>query len=96
MLALAYLFQEVMRQARQKKGPMYKVVEDELGVEGLRERLSGMGDSELLRFGWFAKYACSRDGGPAERDREPNILELYEARQEWNRRKKRLPLRGSF
>jgi hypothetical protein len=75
---------------------MYKVAEDELGVEGLRERLCEMADDELLRFGWVAKYACSRDGGPGERDRASNILELYEARQEWNRRKKRLPLRGSF
>jgi hypothetical protein len=75
---------------------MYKVVEDELGVEGLRGRLGEMGDSELLRFGWVARYACSRNGGPAERDRESSILELYEARQEWNRRRKGLPLRGSF
>ena len=75
---------------------MYKVVNDELGVEELRERLCEMADNELLRFGWVAKYACSRDGGPAERDRELNILQLYEARQEWNRRKTRLPLRGSF
>jgi len=75
---------------------MYKIAKDELELEGLRERLCEMTDGELLRFGWVAKNACSRDGGPAERDPELYILRLYEARQEWNRRKPRLPLRGSF
>jgi hypothetical protein len=75
---------------------MSKVVSDELELEGLRERLCEMADGELLRFGWVTKNACSGGGKPGERGRESCMLQLHEAREEWNRRKTRLPLRGSF
>lgn len=73
-----------------------KVADDGLELEGLRERLSEMADGELLRFGWVTKNACSGGGTPGERERESWALQLREAREEWNRRKTRLPLRGSF
>jgi hypothetical protein len=69
---------------------------EELELESLRECLCEMADGELLRFGWVTKYACSHEGKPGDGKRESSILQLYEAREEWNRRKPRLPLRGSF
>jgi hypothetical protein len=66
----------------------------ELELERLRECLAAMADGELLRFGWVAKYACSHQGKPE--DGQPSILQRYEAPEERNRRKRRLPLRGVF
>jgi hypothetical protein len=74
---------------------MYKTTTDELKIEQLRERLGGMADDELLRFGWATKSTCfgeSRNGG----DPDHLLLQLQEARVEWNRRKPALPLHGSF
>jgi hypothetical protein len=75
---------------------MSKIADHELELEGLRERLCGMADGELLRFGWVTKNACSGGGKPGERERESRRMQLHEAREEWNRRKTQLPLRGSF
>jgi hypothetical protein len=75
---------------------MSKIADDELELDALRERLCGMADGELLRFGWVTRNACSGEGNCSERERESSMLRLQEAREEWNRRKTQLPLRGSF
>jgi hypothetical protein len=75
---------------------MFKGVIYEINIEDLRERLCGMTDDELLRFGWIARYACSPDIQADGRDHEASVLQLHEAREEWNRRNPRLPLRESF
>jgi hypothetical protein len=75
---------------------MSKIAVDELELEGLRERLCGMADGELLRFGWVTKNACSGGAKRGDRELESCMLQLQEAREEWNRRKTQLPLRGSF
>lgn len=63
-------------------------------LPALRSRLRQMGDSELLRFGHAAKLRCN------SANREPSvenfIIELEEARREWNRRKPELPSRDSI
>jgi hypothetical protein len=74
---------------------MYSVIEQELEVAGLRERLCAMSDEELLRFGWAARCVCAREN-PRERGPQSFVLRLHEAREEWNRRKPGLPLRDSF
>jgi hypothetical protein len=73
---------------------MSTVTTDDLEIARLRNRLRQLSDNELLRFGLIAKYACQADGLQAER--ESSLRELQEAREEWNRRRPRLPLRGSF
>ena len=65
-------------------------------IESERKRISGMSDTELLRFGTSAKFRCSDhrfSGDP----RWANLkLLLKEARAEWNRRHSELPLVDSF
>lgn len=60
-------------------------------VDELRERLRGMSDQELLRFGTAAKVECSNNSDPP---REV-LLQLEEARVEWKRRMPDLPLNSS-
>jgi hypothetical protein len=73
---------------------MSTVTTDDLKIARLRNRLRQLSDNELLRFGLIAKYACQAD--ELQGERESSLRELQEAREEWNRRKPRLPLRGSF
>jgi hypothetical protein len=68
----------------------------ELELQGLRKHLRRMSDSKLLRFGQAAKHACHRSAGAKGTDRVVLVMQLQAARQEWNRRKPDLPLRGSF
>jgi hypothetical protein len=73
---------------------MSAVTTNDLEIARLRDRLRQLSDNELLRFGLIAKYSCQADGLQGER--ESSLRDLQEAREEWNRRKPRLPLRGSF
>ena len=65
-------------------------------VDELRARLSDMNDSELLRYGTGAKYACSREGDQGETPLEAYVVQLQEARTEWNRRKYGKVIADSF
>jgi hypothetical protein len=69
---------------------MSTVTSNDLEIARLRNRLRQLSDNELLRFGLIAKYSCLQG------EQEASLRELQEAREEWNRRKPRLPLRGSF
>jgi hypothetical protein len=65
-------------------------------LESECKRISGMSDTELLRFGTSAKFRCS-DHRFSDDSRLANLtLLLKEARAEWNRRHSELPLVDSF
>jgi hypothetical protein len=65
-------------------------------VDELRARLANMSDAELLRYGSVARYACSREGNDGASPLEANLMQLEEARSEWNRRKRGTVLADSF
>jgi len=75
---------------------MYKFATGELDLEQLRERLRKMNDAELLRFGQAAKYMCSPEANLSHPPRQPFVIQLEEARKEWQSRKPELPLRDSI
>ena len=59
--------------------------ENEVDLESLRTRLRKMKDAKLLRFGQAARYMrCPNFGKPP---RQVFVIQLEEARKEWNRRK---------
>jgi hypothetical protein len=62
----------------------------------LRQRISKMSSSELLRFGVNAKFRCSHGPELEHAQRVSLETQLIEARTEWNRRYPGLPLRDSF
>ncbi len=75
---------------------MVETSSGESEMELLRQRISSMSSSELLRFGVSAKFRCSHGPRLAPPQREALEAQLIEARAEWNRRHPRLPLRDSF
>jgi len=75
------------------------VYETEIGepeIEDVRQHVSTMSSSELLRFGVTAKFRCSRGPGLEHAQKEALEAQLLEARTEWNKRHPSLPLRDSF
>ena len=58
--------------------------ENEIDLEGLRTRLQKMSDLELLRFGYAAKSMCSPDAHCGNPQREVFVIQLEEARRNWN------------
>ena len=66
--------------------------ESELNLESLRARLHKMTDTELLRFGRAAKSMSSPDAYFGQRPRQTFVIQLEEARKEWQRRCPELPL----
>ena len=59
----------------------------EVDLEPLRARLREMNDQELRRFGLAAKSMCSPDAYFGQRPRQVFVVQLEEAKAEWNRRK---------
>jgi hypothetical protein len=59
----------------------------EVDLDSLRARLRKMNDHELQRFGLAAKSMCSPDAYFGQRPRQVFVIQLEEARAEWNRRK---------
>jgi hypothetical protein len=70
--------------------------EDKVDLGGLRTRLHKMSDQELLRFGLASKSICSPDASFGKPPQESFVIQLREARKEWNRRNPELPLRDSI
>ena len=61
--------------------------ENEIDLESLRSRLRKMTDAELQQFGRAAKYMCSPKANMGKPPREPFVIQLQEARAEFQRRK---------
>lgn len=61
--------------------------EDEVDLESLRARLRKMNDQELRRFGLAAKFMCSPGANLGKPPRQVFVVQLEEARKEWQRRK---------
>jgi hypothetical protein len=66
---------------------MYRFTSDGVDVEELRTRLQRMSDTELLRFGTAARNMCSPAANLGKSPREAFVIQLEEARTEWQRRK---------
>jgi hypothetical protein len=65
---------------------LYKFVpNDAQSLIDLRKRLRGMKDADLQRFMRAAEYMCS-PGGRSDSRREAFVIQLREAKEEWNRR----------
>jgi hypothetical protein len=58
----------------------------DLDLEALRARFQKMSDQELLRFGQAAKSMCSPDAYFGQPPRQTFVIQLEEARAEWERR----------
>jgi hypothetical protein len=65
-------------------------------ADELRARLRQMEDSELLRYGLRAKYACSLESNDGAAPLETYVVQLQEARLEWGRRKRGTVIADSF
>ncbi len=59
----------------------------DVDVESLRTRLRRMNDQELRRFGRAAKSMCSPHAYFGKPPRQTFVIQLQEARAEWDRRK---------
>ena len=66
---------------------MYSFTSSSVDLEQLRGRLRTMNDADLLRFGNAAKFMCSRQANFNKPPRESFVIQLKEARAEWERRK---------
>ena len=64
-------------------------------LQEMKDRLSAMGDAELLRFGQTAKYMVTPEANAGE-DRDAYLVRLTEARAEWNRRHAGKVIENSF
>jgi hypothetical protein len=58
-----------------------------LNVDELRERLGKMSDAELRAFAQAAEHMVSPKAHLGQPHREMFVIQLDEARKEWNRRK---------
>lgn len=65
---------------------MYRFTQDAIDLDELRARLRNMTDAELLAFGKSARNMCSRGANLGKPPREPFVIQLREAREEWKRR----------
>ena len=59
----------------------------EVDVESLRARLRKMNDQELRRYGLAAKSMRSPEANLGKPPRQTFVIQLQEARAEWDRRK---------
>jgi len=66
---------------------MYRFTSNAIDLNELRARLCKMNDADLLRFGNAAKFMCSPRANFNEPPRESFVIQLKEARAEWERRK---------
>jgi len=57
----------------------------QVDVVKLRERFKQMSEEQLLAFGKAAKYMCSPGANFGERPRECFVIQLNEAKAEWQR-----------
>jgi hypothetical protein len=62
----------------------------------LRARLGQMDDPELLRYGLIAKLSCTVESNDAAPPLETHVVQLREARLEWDRRKRGTVVADSF
>ncbi len=60
--------------------------EQPFDVESLRQRLFKMSDAALRRFGEASKFMCSPAASWGGQPRTAFVVQLAEARAEWNRR----------
>ena len=65
---------------------MYRFTQDAIGRGGLRARLRKMNEADLIAFGKAARYMCSLAANLGQPPREPFVIQLREARNEWKRR----------
>jgi hypothetical protein len=65
---------------------VYIFTSGRVDLDQLRERLRKMNDSDLLRFGNAAKFMCSPGANFNRAPRESFVIQLNEARAEWERR----------
>jgi len=56
-------------------------------LDELRERFQRMTDDQLLAFGKAARYMCTPKANLGRLPREPFVIQLREARAEWQRRR---------
>jgi len=59
---------------------------EEFDIQSLQKRLRGMSDEKLLQFGRDAKYMCSPEANLGQPPREVFVIQLQEAKLEWQRR----------
>jgi len=59
----------------------------EVDLEWFRARLRKMNDVELRRYGRAAKSMCSPQANMGKPPRQTFVVQLQEARAEWDRRK---------
>ncbi len=62
--------------------------ESPINLEQLRERLRKMTDAKLLEFGRASVHMCDPKNNHDGKPREVFVIQLAEARAEWQRRKK--------
>jgi hypothetical protein len=67
---------------------------DDFDVEALRVRLRKMTDEELRKFGRAANYMCSPYANMGKPPRDVFVIQLAEARAEWQNRKEKCPVAG--
>jgi hypothetical protein len=60
---------------------------EEFDIQFLRKQLRGMSDEKLLQFGRDAKYMCSPDANLGQPPREVFVIQLKEAKLEWQMRR---------
>ena len=59
---------------------------EEFDIQSLQKRLREMSDEKLLQFGRDAKYMCTPDANLGQPPREVFVIQLKEAKLEWQRR----------
>jgi hypothetical protein len=59
---------------------------EEFDIPSLQKRLREMSDEKLLQFGRDAKYMCSPYANLGQPPREVFVIQLKEAKLEWQRR----------
>jgi hypothetical protein len=69
---------------------------DKANPEESGPRFRGMSNPELLLFGVTTKCRSFLEASPDQSPPEDVLVQLTEARKEWNRRNPSLPLRESF
>jgi hypothetical protein len=60
---------------------------DEVDLEAYPARLRKMTNEELIREGKAGRYMCSPMANFGKPPREPFVIQLREAREEWKRRR---------
>jgi hypothetical protein len=61
--------------------------EQPLDLDKLRERLRGMDDAALLRYGRAGAYLCTPEANFGKTPRQTFVIQLAETRAEWKRRR---------